>query len=144
MNWGFKKVKETNMPQQEGRNFEDRFTKKFQSDKVPGSGNGIYFKMDAKNSKFLWSLKHTSKKSFSFKKEDFDEVKAEVYGPGGIGIDYIPAMAIEIEGEVYSLLLMNDLVKLIEQDIKVYTPNKAKQKREKAKTPRLLREEEKE
>lgn len=131
-----------NTPQEEGINFEKRFSKKYQSDRVPGSGNGTFYKMDSKNSKFLWSLKHTSKKSFSFKSEDLKEVQKEVYGPGGIGLDYVPAMAVELQGEVYCLLLMDDLVKLLEQNIKVYNTDKAREKRERAKTPRLLREEE--
>lgn len=129
-----------NTPQQEGIAFEKRFSKKYESDRVPGSGNGVFYKMDSKNSKFLWSLKYTSKKSYSFKKEDFEEVKNEVYGPGGIGLEYVPAMAIELEGEAYCLLLMDDLVKLLEENIKVYNTNKAKEKRERAKTPRLLRD----
>ena len=129
-----------NTPQQEGIAFEKRFSKKYESNRVPGSGNGVFYKMDSKDSKFLWSLKHTSKKSYTFKSEDLEEVKKEVYGPGGIGLEYIPAMAVELEDEVYCLLLMDDLVKLLEQNIKVYNTNKAKEKRERAKTPRLLRD----
>jgi hypothetical protein len=136
------KKQNKNTPQQEGINFEKRFSKKYQSERVPGSGNGVFYKMDSKNSKFLWSLKHTSKKSYTFKSDDLKEVQKEVYGPGGIGLDYVPAMAIELEGEVYCLLLIDDMVKLLEQNIKVYNTDKAREKRERAKTPRLLREEE--
>jgi hypothetical protein len=128
-------------PQQEGRNLEGRFSKTYGGDEVPGSGNGRFFKLDVRDSKFLWSLKWTSKKSFSIKREDLKEVEDEVYGPGGLGHEYVPGLATELEGEIYATIKMDDLVKLMEQDAKVFEPDKARAKREKAKVPALLRKE---
>jgi hypothetical protein len=133
-------MKKNNSPQQEGRNFEGRFKKTYRGNKQPGSGNGVFYKLDIKDSKFLWSLKWTSKKSFSIKSEDFKEVNDEVYGPGGLGIEYVPGLALELEGEVYAVVKMNDLSRLLEEGVKVYAPDKNAQKRAKAKIPSLLRQ----
>lgn len=125
--------------QEKGRDFESRFAAKYDGKEQPGSGNGIYHKLDVKDSKFLWSLKWTSKKSFSFKSEDFKEVKDEVYGPGGLGAEYVPGMAVELEGEEYAILRMQDLVGLMKQDVKVFEPSEKEIKRSKASVPKLLR-----
>jgi hypothetical protein len=127
-------------PQEEGREFEGEFADKFGGSEVPGSGNGRFFKLDVRDSKFLWSLKWTSKKSFSFKSEDFKEVNDEVYGPGGLGHEYVPGLATALEGEVYATIKMDDLVKLLEQEAKVFVPDKARVKRQRAKTPGLMRD----
>lgn len=127
--------------QQKGREYEDEFEKQFGGKTQPGSGNGVFHKLDVRDSKFLWSLKWTGKKSYSIKREDLKEVDNEVYGPGGLGHEYIPGLAINLEGENYAVLKMDDLVKLVEQDAKVFEPDKARAKREKAKIPSLFRKE---
>ena len=134
-------VKRNNTPQDEGRKFEGNFAKLFGGKEVPGSGNGRFFKLDVRDSKFLWSLKWTGKKSFSIKNDDLKEVEKEVYGPGGLGHEYVPGLATELEGEIYATIKMDDLVKLLEQDAKVFEPDKARAKRERAKVPSLLRKE---
>lgn len=129
-----------NTPQQEGRAFEKRFAKKYGGNEQPGSGNGIYHKLDVKDNKFLWSLKYTSKGSFSFKSQDFKEVNDEVVGQGGLGFEYTPGMAVELDGKVYAILEMDSLEALLQQDVKVYKADKATEKRARAAVPRLLRQ----
>jgi len=126
-------------PQQEGVEFEKRFAAKFKGALVPRSGAGIYHKLDVRDSKFLWSLKYTSKKSFSITQKIWDEVHDEVYGPGGLGLDFMPGLAIELEGETYAFLKMDDLVDLLESDVKVFKADKKTEKRALAAVPRLLR-----
>ena len=133
-------MKKIKTAQEEGREFEGSFSGKYGGDKVPGSGNGKFFKLDVRDSKFLWSLKWTGKKSFSFKKSDLKEVEDEVYGPGGLGHEYVPGLATELEGEIYATIKMDDLVKLLEQDVKIFQPDKATVKRQRANTPSLMRD----
>jgi len=129
-------------PQQEGIEFEKRFAKKYNSNQQPRSGAGTYYKLDVRDTKFLWSLKWTGNKSYSLKTDDLKEVENEVYGPGGIGLEFVPGMAVELQNEVYAVLKMDDLVKLLEQDIKVFKTDKASEKRARAATPRLFRSDE--
>ena len=129
----------TNTPQEEGRAFETRFSRKYGGQEVPRSGAGIYHKLDVRDNKFLWSLKYTSKESFSITQKIWDEVHNEVYGPGGLGLDYMPALAVELEGETYAFMKMDDLVDLLETDVKVFKAEKKKETRARAAVPRLLR-----
>lgn len=129
-------------PQEEGIDFEGRFAKKFGGKLVPRSGAGIYHKLDVRDNKFLWSLKWTGKESFRITKAIWKEVNDEVYGPGGLGLDFMPGLAIELEGETYALLKMDDLVGLLESDVKVFSPTKKSELRARASVPRLLRLEE--
>jgi hypothetical protein len=127
-------------PQQEGTEFEKRFSDKYNGTRQPRSGAGIYHKLDVRDSQFLWSLKWTGdNKSFRFLASDFKEVNDEVYGPGGIGIEYTPGLAVELKGEVYAILKMDDLVGMLEQDVKVFAADPATEKRAKSKVPSLLR-----
>lgn len=128
-------------PQEEGIAFEKRFAKKFGGEEVPRSGAGIYHKLDVRDNKFLWSLKWTGNKSFSITSKIWKEVHDEVYGPGGLGLDFMPGLAIELEGETYAFLKMDDLVDLLESDVKVFSPTKKSELRAKAAVPRLLRQE---
>ena len=129
-------------PQQKGRDYEDFWAKKRGARKQPASGALPFWKLDVKNTKFLFSLKNTEKNSFSLKKEEVQEMINAVYGLGGIGGTHIPVLSININGTEVSVLLTDDLIELTEKSEVVFDKTKDKQKREKANLPSLLRNQE--
>ncbi len=112
-------------PQEKGRQYEKEFSKKHGFDPVPNSGATPFWKLDVDGKQILFSLKHTVNASISLKHEDLDEAKEAVYGIGGVGMDYTPAMVLSMKGEEYAVLRVDDLVKLLEQKIE-FSPNKKK------------------
>jgi hypothetical protein len=132
-------MKKKATPQQKGRDYEDFWAKKRGARKQPASGALPFWKLDVKNLKFLFSLKHTDKLSYSLKKEDIQEMINAVYGLGGIGGDHIPVLSISIDGLEVSILLTDDLIELTEKKEEVFQKDKPKQKRDSANIPSLLR-----
>ena len=130
-----------------GRLFEKVFNKKYQTDEIKNSGAGIWYKMDAENSRLLFSLKATKNESYRLTKGDLSELNLEARGPGGLGGNIIPAMAIcFVEGdepkssdEIIVALPMDDLVALLTEQAKVFKPTKSDEKYERAKVPSLFR-----
>ena len=131
-----------------GRIFEELFVKRYSTNKVPRSGAGFVYKLDADNAKFLFSLKATKNKSFSVKKEDLEEVHEGVRGQGGIAADHIPMMIYSlVEGEepspsdkIYAVLEFDDLVQLLTEDGKVFESTKVDDKYATSKVPSILRD----
>src|SRR5688572_17360735 len=130
-------------PSKIGELFEKLFVKRYSTNKVPRSGAGFVYKLDADNAKFLFSLKATKNKSFSVKKEDLEEVHEGVKGQGGIGGDHIPAMVHTlVEGQepspsdkIYITLEFDDLVQLLKEDGKVFESTKTDDKYATSKVP---------
>lgn len=126
-------------PQQEGRLFEERLAEELGLKKTPGSGAFWSDKLDLKGTKMRWSLKYTSKRSFSISQDLIDEAVRVCEGPGG---DFsIPLWAIEIESPKYDMVLMrkDDFLALLSEDQKLEIKSK-QSKYKNAKTPTLLRE----
>lgn len=128
-------------PQQEGREFESRFVKKRGGRKQPGSGNTPFYKLDIDATRLLLSLKWTEKKSFPVTASDMQEVVDAVYGLGGLGGEYTPALVFELEGDEYVTLKFDDLAKLIQEEIKVFKPSKNAEKTARADSISLLNKE---
>lgn len=131
-------------PQEEGRRFEKFWAKLFGVEPKRGSGSVWYAKLDVGDVAFLFSCKHTTAESFSVSKKLLREVDQAVTGPGGVGGEIIPALAVAIDNgaEVLVSLRAEDLLRLIQSDSARYiTPSRGEQKRSRAKIPNLLREE---
>ncbi len=126
-------------PQSKGRSYEKDFAKRLGLKTVPGSGNQPFYKLDVEGAKILFSLKHTENKSISLKAADLDEAKDAIYGESGIGPDYTPAMSLQMDGEEYAVLRMDDLVKLLETKPEIFKPSKKNEKRARASVPAILR-----
>lgn len=128
-------------PQEKGRRYETEFEKRTNAKKVPASGALPFWKLDNKNSKFLFSLKHTDKDQFILKKSDIQEMLNAVYGMGGIGGSHIPTMVLSIDGIEVSVLLTEDFFDLVENPPVVeFKSDKNAKKREGANTPSLLKD----
>lgn len=131
-------------PQEEGRRFERFWAKLFGVEPQKGSGSVWYAKLDVGDSTFLFSCKHTTAESFRVSKELLREIDQAITGQGGVGGDVIPAMAVAIDngGEVVVSLRAEDLLRIIQSDSAKYiTPSRGEQKRNRARIPNLLREE---
>jgi hypothetical protein len=127
-------------PQQKGRQWEDEWTGQTEGSQQINSGAVWFSKMDVSDRAFLWSCKYTDKKSFSIKASDIDEVVYAVEGPGGVGIDTMPGMAIRIADACDLVVLRKeDFLRLIQTEVKYVEPSKQDAKRAKSKIPQLLR-----
>lgn len=127
-------------PQQEGRQNEIRFAKKYNLEVVPGSGNQRFAKLDIKGKNILLSLKWTSKKSYSITLNDLQEIREAISAPGGLGLSTTGALVTNIEGREIISLDLNDLIRLLETDSTIFEPNKTDRKRATANVPSLFRE----
>lgn len=128
-----------------GRDFEDELSREFGLEKVPGSGNQWHSKLDLKGRGFRWSLKSTSKDSFSIKKEDIDEAIRACFGQGGDSS--IPLWAFRVGDREHDMIMMRkedfismqngDMQKAIETD----KSENVKKRKYLASVPKFLRDE---
>lgn len=95
--------------QEKGRDFERRWARKVGAKAHKGSGNYYLWRLDASNkARYLWSCKHTDNKAIRITLDDIREVINAVEGPGGIGGNTKPIMAISINEEEFVLQRAND------------------------------------
>ena len=126
-----------------GTEFEEDLAKEFGLRKVPGSGNQWHSKLDLHGHGARWSLKATSKKSASISADTIDEAVIACYSPSGDGS--IPIWAFRIEDKNHDIIALRkeDFVMLQKGELKLIedpTPEHIQQKRMRAKTPTLLRD----
>ena len=135
-------AKEQKTPQDRGRAFEAEWAAKVGAKPQKGSGNYYLWRLDVENrGRYLWSCKHTDGKSYRLRIEDIDEVIEAVEGPGGVGGETIPAMAISIGGRVFCLTRAEDFIEEHTQEAEAFIkPDKSAERRQLRKTPGLLRE----
>lgn len=128
-------------PQQRGRDFEEEFSKRTGAKQQPGSGNQHFALMDNEHvGKILWSLKYTDFDSFRLTKDDLKEVQNAVNGPGGVGGDTLPAMAININGLEVTIFIGDSYLKLLEEDVKFIKPDKTTERVFRASIPSIMRD----
>lgn len=131
--------------QEKGRQFESEFASEFGGKLQPGSGNTPFYKLDVEGKAVLNSLKYTAEKNKSIRilQSDLDEVNEAVYGIGGLGGEFTPALSFKLGGETYTLIKTHDLVKLLQQNIEIFAPPKNSERKAKANTTALDRRQEK-
>lgn len=128
--------------QKTGYRFEKWWARIFGVEPTRGSGNQWYAKLDVADGSILWSLKSTDAESFRLTKALMREVQDAITGPGGIGGDVIPGIAVAVDQEPYVVLRAEDFMRLAQSDeIKYMRPTKANQKRARAKMTALERQE---
>ncbi len=130
--------------QAKGRLLEDEWAKETEGSKQVNSGSVWFSKLDTTDKKFLWSVKYTDKKSFSVKQDDIKEVVDAVEGPGGVGLDKMPAMMVRIGSPDYDIVILRkeDFLRLATKDVEYLEPSKQNIKRARSRVPQLLRGEE--
>lgn len=122
--------------------FENDLAKELGLNRVAGSGNQWYSKLDVQGKDTRWSLKFTEQtdKNLIITRQTIAEAILATGGIGGGG--EIPIWATRLEG-------FGDFVTMRLEDWKSFfigktgftiTPTKTQERREKARTPRLLQE----
>jgi hypothetical protein len=125
-----------------GEKFEQELSEEFGLQKVSGSGNKWYSRLDLFGQGARWSLKATSKKSLSISEETIVEAINACEGIGGDGS--IPVWAFRIGS--------HDIISLRKEDFKSFQKGELKligdgvgqqviQRRNRAATPSLFRDE---
>jgi hypothetical protein len=99
-------------PQQQGRAYEAAMAKKIGGREVPMSGAG-FTKLDVFGFKILFSLKHTIKKSFRVDDDLFTEARAAILSPGGVGPEYLPAVAVKTINHEIAAMALDDYMMLV-------------------------------
>jgi hypothetical protein len=128
--------------QKTGYRFERYFAKIFGVSPTRGSGSQWTAKMDVGDGTILWSLKHTDAESFRVTQGLMREVIDAINGPGGVGGDVIPGLAISVQGEIYTVLRADDLIAMLTSDEVGYIrPSKGEAKRRRARVPNMFKDE---
>jgi hypothetical protein len=99
-------------PQMQGRAYEAAMAKKIGGREVPMSGAG-FTKLDVFGFKILFSLKHTIKKSFRVDDDLFTEARAAILSPGGVGPEYLPAVAVKTTNHEIAAMALDDYMMLV-------------------------------
>lgn len=133
--------KDSKTPQQLGKQYEKEFSERYNLSQVPNSGAGKFYKMDSEGKSVLYSLKWqlSTKKSFSVKTSDLEELDNSVRGAAGVGPDYVGALGFSLEDEDYICLRMSDFVRLFTEQPDIFQASKSETKKQRARIPSLLR-----
>lgn len=124
------------------KEFELSWAKRLGAKRQPGSGNYYLWKQDVESrSNVLWSLKHTDKDAFRLTLKDLNEVISAVEGPGGIGGNTQPAMAVSLNGREFVIQRAEDYISDHETESRYISPSKTTTRIANRKLPKLLREE---
>lgn len=103
-------------PQQEGRDWEITFAKSIGAKPVPGSGSGFH-KLDVRGSSLLWSLKWSGNaQSVRIQDAWMNEALRAIHAPGGIGGNFIPAIATKTAGYELMTFRKDDAMMLMTND----------------------------
>lgn len=139
---GIMKSRPGESPQKSGRRFESFWAKIFGVKPTPGSGNTWRAKLDVGDGSITWSLKWTTRESFTISKALLKEAEVGIYQNGD---NTIPGIAVAIEGgdEVVVVLRQSDFERLLAMNPQGYIkPTRGEQKRARASVPVLLRDDE--
>jgi hypothetical protein len=127
-------------PQNQGRVFEKEWAERFGSKPVKGSGSFWYCKMDVDDGVIVWSLKWTSKETFSVKPGLLYETIAAIRE---LGLrDATPGLAVAVGGrtpEIFTILLADDMIHALTMEAPYIVPTKDEARRQGAAIPALLR-----
>lgn len=127
-------------PQELGFLYEEEFASDLGIEIVKGSGNKWFAKLDCNGFQMMWSLKHTTKETFTINKALLREAINAATGPGGEGGNTLPGWAVKVAGESLVIMRQEDLLQAFTEDRKFARQSKADAKRVAAKIPVLLRE----
>lgn len=126
---------------EKGYAFEEQWAAIFGTKPTKGSGALWWLKMDVGTSHVLFSCKHTDHQSFRVTKDLFRELIDAISGPGGIGSESEPALAISVDGEIFVVQRADDWVRgRTEDGMGFIRPDKGTEKRRRAKLPAMLRD----
>ena len=131
-----------------GTKFEHFFSNLHKLKRVPGSGNQPFKKLDVQGVNLLLELKATQNESFRLTKDILNDTYDAVYGPGGVGGDYIPAVVIcLVEGDEpaasdkrYFVFEEDDIIRAFKEEREFFPASKADTRLQQAEIPGLFRD----
>lgn len=132
-----------------GTKFEKLFEKLHKLKKVRASGSLPFWKLDIEGQHILCELKATQNQSYRLSKDTLDKTSDAIYGPGGVGGDYIPAVVIcLVEGDEpaitdkrYFVFEEDDIIRAFKEKKEFFPASKAEQKLQTSNIPGLFRQE---
>ena len=129
---------------EQGLGFEDRMAARLGAEKMPGSGNKWYARLDLGLQAFLLSLKHTRLRSYDLTVHELAEIREVIHAPGGVGGDTLGALLVGIgEGEDEHLVVvqpLDDWLRMVTEQRKLVVESKAEARKRSSTVPVLLRE----
>lgn len=126
----------TRTPNEIGAHAEERFKSVLSGKRVPGSGNGKWFKCDVTDAgRFVWSVKATEKDYIRLTKDMILEVRRAARGTQGAGDNFRAGMGLEIDGIAGVFIELDDFAELIKQSSseRSYIPTTKAQERRRSK-----------
>lgn len=127
-------------PQNKGREWESIWATKISGNSVPGSGNKFYNLLDVRGKRITWSCKWTESPSIVLYRSTLSEAIDSVDGPGGMGTNRMPGLAIRLEGyEDFVILRADDFLELMTEK-PIIPADKAAIRRAAARIPELLKD----
>jgi hypothetical protein len=124
-----------------GTEFENDLASELGLQRVPGSGNQWHAKLDVKGRGTRWSLKATSDDGFRVSHSMIMEAIFATEGIGGTG--EIPVWAIRLgTGDDFIIMRKQDWIRFMKDEGFSIPKSKSEERRQRAATPQLLREEE--
>lgn len=128
---------------QPGRDFEEEMERRLGLDRVPGSGNQPFWKLDLSGLKIRLSLKFTKFKSVPLSADEIDEAVDACLGPGGTG-DTPAWLTRSCASPDYDLITFRlaDVQELFTERRTFFKESKAAAKERTASVPPLLRDDE--
>jgi hypothetical protein len=127
-------------PQKAGGRFEKLWASVLGVKPQKGSGNSWFAKLDVADGSITWSLKFTTKPSFTITKELLREAEQAIYTNGS---NSLPGLAIAFDDgdEVVVVLKASDFVRILSTGAAKYiVPSKGEAKRQRSQIPALLRD----
>lgn len=131
-------------PQQEGYDFEPELMRMFRGRQVARSGAGLY-KLDVTvGRQIVLSAKWTSKRSMRVDDEMLAELDRATSGVAGRGAHSTGLLVVRVEplNRNVCILDLDDMISLLEEDVRAIAPSKADVRRKVARTPSFLRDDE--
>jgi len=120
-----------------GFEFESFLADRLGLQRVPGSGNKWYNKLDVRGRGTRWSLKATGESGFRVTSNMINEALNVTDGIGGTG--ETPVWAVRVDEGDFIIMLLEDWIKLVKEEGFSIPPTKTDEKRRRANTPQLLR-----
>jgi uncharacterized membrane protein len=122
-----------------GAQFEEDLSEEFGMERMPGSGNQPWWKLDLAGKGFRFSLKATAAQTATIKASDIDEALTEARKNGEV-----PAWAYRIDGRDMVMLEKSDFVALCKGELPLYLPSKyskgAEERVARSKIPAFMRD----
>jgi hypothetical protein len=122
-----------------GTEFEHDLARELGLQRVPGSGNRWFAKLDIRGRGTRWSLKATDDNGFRVDEGMLDEAINACESIGGTG--ETPVWAVRIRAGDFIIMRADDWIRFMKEESFSIPQTKSEERRARSKVPQLLREE---